>query len=442
MSVPGIVEAALDDEPVAAQVGLGGEDQLYVTPSRVLIYRGEGLLSDEAIEEYPHRADRVVVSEGRRKAKITLAHDLEDDRTFSVAASDLDDVLHPVLAGVLSTAGVTDAGETVKKTYRFSELTLIVTSKRLVKHIGNAVWDSDFEEYRFEDTTDLDFEEGSVATQIVMEVDGRRERIKAPNDAAPEVRATLEEALFDFYGVASVEEFRAQVAEAEDEATGAAPDPDADDGVAFESGLSPLSTNLDDDAGDAGDPLGGGGDVDAGDPLGADSGTADPEPADPDPVAGAGVGADDGVAAREDPAGGAGGTGGAGGPGDAGAEGHAGTAGGAGRDAGAAGRDAGAAGGDASQGGAGGEHQAADAFVEGGSDAGSGGGGGSAEDPLAGVGGTAETTAGAEAGRIDDAELAGRLDAIAESVNKQNELLKRHQRTMEKLIDELQRMNE
>jgi hypothetical protein len=393
MSVPGIVQSALGDEPVAAQIGLGGEDQLYVTPSRILIYRGEGLLSDETIEEYQHRAERVLVSEGRRKAKITLEHDLEGERSFPVGPGQLDDVLHPVLAGVLSTAGVTDAGETVKQTYRFSELTLIVTSKRLVKHIGNAVWDDDYEEYRFENTTDLDFEEGSVATQVVLEVDGRRERIKAPNESAPEVRAQLEEALFDFYDVRSLEEFRETVAEAEGGATGSAPDPDetGGEGVAFESGLSPLSTSLDDE--DGTDPVEGdarvGGDVGMGDGASADA-----------------------SATAENEVGGA----------DATTEGDA------------------------------GGHQPAEAFVEEGAQGGTGQSSadqvtsGVAPDSAADAGEAAQAVDGADAGAgrtgLDEEALADRLDSIAASVNKQNELLKRHQRTVEKLIDELQRMNE
>ena len=389
MSVPGIVQSALGDEQVAAQVRLGGEDELYVTPSRIIIYRGEGLLSDEGIEEYTHRAERLLVKTGRRKAKITLEHDLEGDRSFSVQPSRLDDVLHPVLAGVLSAAGVTDAGETVKQTYRFSELTLIVTSKRLVKHIGNAVWDQDYEEFRFEDTTGLDFEEGSVATQIVVEVDGRRERIKAPNEQAPEVRARLEEALFDFYDVASREEFDAAVADAEAEASGSAPDPEeaADDGggVAFESGLSPLSTDPDedvgpeDDAATAGDAFGvGGTEVAGADAAGADDqGTAGQAPGDRAASEGQ---AQDAVQDQR----------------STGAE----TAG-----------------------------STADAFGTG-SDA------GGDSDP-------AVNQATVDPGRdqFDDGELAERLDEIARSVNKQNELLKRHQRTMEKLIDELQRMD-
>jgi hypothetical protein len=439
MSVPGIVQSALGDEPVAAQVGLGGEDQLYVTPSRILIYRGEGLLSDAGIEEYAHRAERVDVSEGRRKAKITLRHDLEGERSFSVQPSGLDDVLHPVLAGVLSTAGVTDAGETVKQTYRFSELTLIITSKRLVKHIGSAVWDGDYEEFRFEDTTDLDFEEGSVATQIVMEVDGRRERIKAPNDEAPEVRAHLEDALFEFYDVGSLEEFRSTVAEAEGEATGSAPDPEetagGNQGVAFESDLSPLRTGPDDEEGQGTaeaflDDDGAGTAEPAAEDLATDgpSGTA---------------GADAGGAAD---AGAGDGTVDAGGVGDRGTD--AGEAGGGGTDP----LEPGAAsGGQGSN--AGSQRDQSDSATGGQVDdvrATDRGGHAAGQEPAgagvnAGAGGDPAIEEGAveAAGdRVANAELERQLDEIARSVNKQNELLKRHQRTMEKLIDELQQMND
>jgi hypothetical protein len=58
MDVPGIVESELDGEDVAASVSLGSEDVLYVTPTRTLIYRSDGLLSDESVEEYPHDAER------------------------------------------------------------------------------------------------------------------------------------------------------------------------------------------------------------------------------------------------------------------------------------------------------------------------------------------------------------------------------------------------
>ncbi len=237
MSVPGIVDASLDGEEIAARVSLGSDDELFITPTRTIVYRADGLLSDESADEFPHDADRLTISEGRRKTKFVLEYALDGEREFAVPASKADDVLHPVLAGVLNGNGITDPGETVVKTYRFSELTLIITSDRLVKHIGGAVWDGDYEEYRFEDVTNLAFEDGSVATQIVLTVDGRPQRIKAPNEEANDLRERLQRALFDYHDVESLEEFNLTVGDDEDEAT-------ADEGsMDFGGGVDPLDAD-------------------------------------------------------------------------------------------------------------------------------------------------------------------------------------------------------
>ena len=242
MSLPEIVQSALDGESVAARVGLGGDDLLLVTPTRTLVYRAEGLLSDEAVEEYPHDAEHVGVSEGRRKAKVTLDYGLDGERTFSVPTKQLDQVLHPVLAGVFNARGITDTGETVKQTYRFSELTIVITSERLIRHIGAAVWDEEYEEYGFADVTDLTFEEGSVATSVVLTVDGRQERFKTPNDQARAVREGLVSAVCAYHGVDDVDELRATVArEAEDDESDA--DADTEGTVSFGDGPDPLDTS-------------------------------------------------------------------------------------------------------------------------------------------------------------------------------------------------------
>ncbi|PGF18001.1 hypothetical protein CP556_19120 [Natrinema sp. CBA1119] len=237
MSVPGIVNSTLDDEEIAARVSLGSDDELFITPTRTIVYRADGLLSDESADEYPHDADRLTLSEGRRKTKVTLEYALDGERTFSIPSSVTDDVLHPVLAGVLNGNGITDPGETVVKTYRFSELTLIITSDRLVKHIGGAVWDGDFEEYHFEDVTQLAFEDGSVATQIVLTVDGRPQRIKAPNEQANDLRERLQRALFDYHDVGSLEELN--------EAVGRDDEDDTSRGgsVDFGGGVDPLDAD-------------------------------------------------------------------------------------------------------------------------------------------------------------------------------------------------------
>ncbi|MDZ7730315.1 MAG: hypothetical protein U5K37_04375 [Natrialbaceae archaeon] len=230
---PAAVEEALGDEDVVTAVSLGGEDTLYVTATRTLVYQGDGLLSEEAIDEFAHEADRLTMSAGRRKARITLSYALEGDQSFTVPAKQATEVLHPVLAGVLSGNNVTEAGESVLDTFRFSELTLIVTSDRLVKHVGEAVWDGEYEEYRYADVEGLTFEAGQVATQVVLTVDGRQQRIKAPNEAVEALRRQLEQALCAAHDIDSIEALN-QAAEAD---AGSQVDPAS----AFESDVDPLS---------------------------------------------------------------------------------------------------------------------------------------------------------------------------------------------------------
>ncbi|MFB6235406.1 MAG: hypothetical protein ABEH81_07625 [Halopenitus sp.] len=242
MSLPDLLTEAVEGEDVVTTVDLGGDDALVVTPSRTLVYRAEGLLSDETVEEYPHDVDRIDVSEGRRKAKLVLDYALDGERTITFPSKHLDDVLHPVLAGVLSATGITDAGESALRTFRFSELTLVVTSERLVKHIGAPVWDEEYEEFHYSDVTDLDFEEGTVATSVVLTHDGRQERFKAPNEDAPAVRRALTDAICAFHDVESLAEFRVTVAdETEDEpAAESAAEASTTD---FSDGLDPLSAS-------------------------------------------------------------------------------------------------------------------------------------------------------------------------------------------------------
>ncbi|NHX35639.1 MULTISPECIES: DUF7115 domain-containing protein [Halolamina] len=241
MSLPETVTAHLEGEEPVAEVDLGGEDRLLVTPTRTLVYRAEGLLSDETVEEFPHDAERITLSTSRRKAKLTLDYGLDGEETLSVPKGKFGEVLHPLLAGVLDANGITDAGETVKRTFRFSELTLIVTSKRVVKHIGQAVWDEEFEEYPFENVTDLDFEPGNVATSVVLTHGGRQERFKAPNEDARAVEAAITDALLSYHDVRDIDELRAKYADenaADADTAGESPFGDGPD--LFDEGETPV----------------------------------------------------------------------------------------------------------------------------------------------------------------------------------------------------------
>ena len=242
MNVPGIVQSSLGDEHVAAKVSLGGEDTLYVTSTRTLIYRADGLLSDESVEEYPHDAERITVSEGRQKSSITLDYGIDGTEQFKIPTKRLHDALHPVIAGVLNGAGVTDSNEQVLQTYQFSELTLVLTSARVVKHVGEAIWDTDFEQFHFADVTRLDVEEGNVSSQIIIEADGRPQRIKTPTDRTREVRERIEQGLLSYHDVGSYAEFEQRVAPED-------PEPEPDENVSLEDddvfggGVKPLDAN-------------------------------------------------------------------------------------------------------------------------------------------------------------------------------------------------------
>lgn len=266
MDIPDLVEGALDGEEIQATVSLGDEDAVCLTPTRTLIYRGEGLLSDEAVEEYSHDVEQLAVSEGRRKTKFTMQY-IDGTDSFTVPANRGETVLEQFLENVLRRDGVVEARESLAGVYRFSELTLIIAEGRLIKHIGNQVWSEDYEVYPYESVTGLDFERASVATSIALSVDGRPQRIKVPNDKAPVVRQTLEGALFEFYGVGSIDELnRAVGPDDESPPTAGVEDDAADDGFAFGDDFDPLVSDEDEPLTE---PVGD-------DQLASDPGTADP----------------------------------------------------------------------------------------------------------------------------------------------------------------------
>ncbi|MFW5978044.1 MAG: hypothetical protein ACOCP2_02260, partial [Halohasta sp.] len=81
----------------------------------------------------------------------------------------------------------------------------------------------------------VDFEEGSVATSIVLTHDGRQNRFKTPNSDARAVREAIVEAVCEFHGVTSIQELREVMASQEDA------DGEAVDRLDFGDGPDPLS---------------------------------------------------------------------------------------------------------------------------------------------------------------------------------------------------------
>ena len=234
MEIPDRVKQQLDGESIQSAVSLGDEDVICFTPSRTLLYRGEGLLSDESLTVYDHDVERLNAAEGRRKVTFELEY-VDSVEKFKITKKRMEPVLTRLLAGVLDTKGITEDGESVEGVFLLSELTLVVTDTRLVKHVGSYVWDPDFEEYPYADVTGLEFEEGSVATQLVVSVSGRPQRIKAPNDEARKIRRTLSEALFAYHDVDSLSALNEQIGDQPEPA-----EQGRGDGFSLDDSISPL----------------------------------------------------------------------------------------------------------------------------------------------------------------------------------------------------------
>lgn len=205
MDVPGIVSERLADESRLTSVSIGNDDRVYVTPSRTLVYHSAGLFSSESVEEYPHDAVRFDVSASRREASFAFEYD-DGVRGFAIPSDRIETVLPPVIAGVLRSTGLIDDDESIAESYRFGERTLVVTDRRVLTSVGEAVWDRDYESYAFGDVTDVAFEAGT----LLITIGGQRRRLDLSDDGDREAYQTVEDALCAYHDVDTVEAIGSQ----------------------------------------------------------------------------------------------------------------------------------------------------------------------------------------------------------------------------------------
>lgn len=241
MELPAAVESRLDGGSHRT-VTLADDDLVVCAPEETILYRGARLLSDAEIEVYDHDIERLGLEHGRQQTTFVLESTTGVER-FSVPGDRARAVLEGLLAGVLETTGVTDTDERLHGVYRFSDLTLVVTDARLLKHVGSAIWEPTCETFPLETVTGLEFESGARAIQAVVRLEDRAERIKIPNSQAPQVRETLTEAVLDFHDLDTLDALNASHR--------SEPAPDRES--LLDDSIDPL---IDPDAGDPGRPTG------------------------------------------------------------------------------------------------------------------------------------------------------------------------------------------
>ncbi|WP_299237522.1 DUF7115 domain-containing protein [Natronomonas sp.] len=249
-TLPELLSEAIAGATVLDTVDIGGGDAVAVTNEATHLYRSDGLLTDESVETFGHDAERLSVRSKRRKSEIGL-ETIDGATSFTVPSKVADRIVEAMLGGVLRATGVLADDDEILARFRFSELTLVVTDSYLLEHVGSAVWDADFDTVEYAELTGLDFERGSVATQVVIETATRRRRVKVPNDHAGRVRRQIQEAAFEFYGVSSIDALREALApDTDGEDAGPSPGADAGAGAGARSGTGSSAA----DAGSTRDP--------------------------------------------------------------------------------------------------------------------------------------------------------------------------------------------
>jgi hypothetical protein len=192
MDVPDAIEEHLGDERATTCVHAGGDDRVYVTPTRTLLYRSGGWLSSASVEEFPHATECFDISTGRRQATFAFA---DGGRTegFTVPEERVETLFGPVFAGMLRAAGVVAPDESLVETYREGDRTVVVTDARVLARTGEALWKHDgYDDHHLAPVTDVRVESGAVR----IDTGGRSRRIETPGRTR-EIARTIESVVAD-----------------------------------------------------------------------------------------------------------------------------------------------------------------------------------------------------------------------------------------------------
>lgn len=237
MSLPGGVSMLVDEDELINRIELDDRRTLFVTPSRAIAYRERSMLTEESVESYPTDLERLTLEEGKRQVTVTFEYPDEADRTLDLPKSSMAAALKALLASVIRATDVLEADEDIEELYRFNELTVVLTDRRLIKHVGHALWGETHEAIDYEIIRDLHTEEGQVSTGVIIETTGATERFKLPKDSADRFIAQIEDAVCAYHDVAALGVLRGNPDAGKPE-----PEPDLDR-------LRPLQVSEDDDPG-------------------------------------------------------------------------------------------------------------------------------------------------------------------------------------------------
>ena len=212
MDIPSLLSDSIKEgEKIVSRVLIASGTHMVTTTERVFIHREEGIINNEIFEEYSLGVDQISVFSDRRKARIVLNYGLEGTREFSVYAKYYDRIVDPLVRGVIKATRVVEPGELIRQVYRYGQLTIVLTDKQFLKHIGVALWSRDYESYQYEDIARIDIEKGGASAEILIEYKGRMHRIKTDKERARLVCVQARNGLALYRGFKDYQEYEKMI---------------------------------------------------------------------------------------------------------------------------------------------------------------------------------------------------------------------------------------
>lgn len=204
MSLPGAVSMVIDEEHLIDRVSLDEHRTLFVTPDTAVAHRERSLLTEESVDTYPTDARELGLEEGKRQSTVTFVYDDGERKALELPTETRASALKALLASTIKATGTVAADESIIELYRFKELTVIVTDRRLLKHVGRALWADSFDVIEYEAVRDIRIEAGQVSTGINIDLIDGSDRLKVPHDTADDLVDRLETAVCEYHDVAAL----------------------------------------------------------------------------------------------------------------------------------------------------------------------------------------------------------------------------------------------
>ena len=232
----------VDEDELINQIELDDHRTLFVAPSRIIVYRESSLLAEESVDTYSTDVERLLLDEGKKQVTVTFEYADEDDHELQLPPETMANALKALLASVVRTNGVVDEDESIRELFRFNEMTVILTDRRVIQHLGTSLWADAHNSIEYEDIRDIRTEEGTISTGVIIETTESAERLKIPQDAADRFVELLDQSVCEFHDVASLGVLRGDPNAGEPD-----PEPDLDR-------LRPLQVGDEYDSGDGSQP--------------------------------------------------------------------------------------------------------------------------------------------------------------------------------------------